>query len=102
MRRLAVLALVLLSGCAITVPYAIRSGVNEATFYRNRYVERCVTARAAGVPCAAWAIAQRRLDTAALEAVEALRVGGSQKLQVAALERELAAFRKEFARWATQ
>ncbi len=96
----AVLALALLSGCALTRPYALRSAVNEAAFYRARYVDRCVTKRDVDVPCEAWALAQRRLDQAAGEAFDALKVGGSPRLQMSALRSHLEAVRKEFGSWA--
>ena len=102
MRRLSavVIMTVLVSGCALARPYELRSAVNEAAYYRARYLERCVTTRVAGVPCEAWAIAQRRLDTAAGEAFDALKVGGSQRLQMDALRRHLKEVRKEFGPWA--
>src|ERR1017187_10118684 len=71
-RRFAIVAFVawLAPGCA---SYGIRSADNEATFYRARYVERCVTTSEPGVPCQAWSAAQRKLDKAVHEANDAMK-----------------------------
>lgn len=81
--------------------YGVKSAVNEATYYRARYVERCVTSPVPGTPCREWFLEQTKLDTAAGEAVDALKVGGSVKMQVKALRAHLAKVRKGFGKWST-
>lgn len=99
-RIVAVLAL-LLPGCAFTTANVVRSASNDAAFYNARYLDRCVTNRVdAAVPCERWTVAQQRLNTAAVEAGDALKVGGKQRLQIAALKRNLKSIRKEFGPWA--
>lgn len=80
--------------------YGVKSAVNEATYYKARYIERCVTAPVAGTPCREWVVVQRKADTAAGEAVDALKVGGSVRLQVKALRAYLTFLKKEFGKWA--
>jgi len=105
MRRFTVLflttsaTLVLAASLSRCASYAIESSINEAAYYRARYIERCVTRREPSVPCQPWALAQRRLDAAVGEASDAMKTGGRQALQVAALHRQLAAVRKEFGKW---
>jgi hypothetical protein len=94
--------IVLLVGCGLVRmegTYAIKSMVNEATFYRLRYMENCVSSHRAGADCAEWFLAQTKLDEAASEANDALHVGGSEKLQMAALRSQLDIVRKGFAKW---
>jgi hypothetical protein len=95
---------VLLFGCGfvrMAGTYSIKSMVNDATFYRARYMDNCVTQRTAGAPCAEWQIEQSKLDQAAGEATDALKVGGGEKLQLAALKNQLNVVKEKFSAWAT-
>ena len=87
--------------------HAIESMVNDATFYRARYMDNCtsptgmLTTATIGLDCADWYIEQTRLDKAQAEAVAAMRVGGGEKLQMAALKKQLNIVKGKFSKWAT-
>ncbi len=98
-RSIWLVVVALLSGCSLVSSYQVKGDVNEATFYRARYIDRCVTHRAPDTPCEEWAADQRRLDQAAGEAVDALKVGGRTTLQRAALRRSIVKVRKGFSSW---
>jgi len=93
----------LLTGCGyvrMAGTYSIKSMVNEAVFYRARYIDNCVTTRTPNCPCADWAAAQRKLDSAADEANSALKVGGSEHLQLDNLRVQLNIVEERFSQWA--
>lgn len=99
MRKLVLACVVVLTGCGTVQTYRLKSSINEAVFYRARYIDSCVTMRQLDVPCEAWAALQTKLDAAGGEGSDAMQVGGSEHLQIERLKKLLAEARKEFSKW---
>jgi hypothetical protein len=93
-----------MSGCSIystATTYGLKSMVNQEVYYRARYLDNCIPRPTIDpITCANWYSDQSKLDVAAKEAGDSLKIGGSRKLQMDRLHRTLAQVQKEYTQWA--